>query len=308
MAHPLISVVVCTYNGERFIKEQLDSIFSQTFPNLEIVISDDASTDDTPAILEQYASRPNVRLILNKQNAGFAKNFELALRQTRGDLIAFSDQDDIFLPHKMERLYNEIGDHSLIYSDSELIDENGLRMGKKLSEVRKLQDTVDSRNFFLINAVSGHTMVVRKEVLECALPLPNGYYHDWWIGLHAANMHGVKYYDEVLSLYRQHPKTVTKTIGNKKVPSRKMRRRYHDYLHEIKWMELIMASPIEKHRAFVTRLHSLFKTKEKGYFSWPLFIFLWNHRHILFAFWRKSFMSQLVEIRKLARGEKTFDD
>ncbi|WP_207492111.1 glycosyltransferase family 2 protein [Aridibaculum aurantiacum] len=304
MHAPLVSVVLCTYNGERFLREQIDSILQQTYPNLELIISDDASTDGTKNILETFRHHANVQLVYHQRNIGFVKNFESAVRLAKGELVAFSDQDDIFLPHKMQRLVETIGNHSLVYSDSMLINEQGKELGKKLSDVRDLKSTNDSRNFFMFNAVSGHTMMVRRDLLQSALPLPEGFYHDWWIAVHAANAGGIVYLHEVLSLYRQHPKTVTKTIGNKKVPSRNLQRRYADFVHEKKWFELLLQNPQEQHKEFLKKLHKLWLTKAKGYFSWPLFLFLWQHKHVLFTFWRKNIFSQLVELRKVARGER----
>src|SRR5437868_15054123 len=108
MSHPLISIVLCSYNGERFIKEQIDSILHQTYPNIELIISDDASTDETARILKEYKGDQKIKLFFQDENVGATKNFEFAIKQVRGEFIAFSDQDDIWLPQKLERLYSAI--------------------------------------------------------------------------------------------------------------------------------------------------------------------------------------------------------
>src|SRR5437773_10945714 len=136
MSRPLISIVLCSYNGERFIKEQVDSILSQTYSNIELIISDDASTDGTPNILNGFKENQNVKLFFQPENIGSAKNFEFATRNATGAFIAFSDQDDIWLPQKLEKLYLAIADGSLVYCDSELIAEDGKRLNKKISDLR----------------------------------------------------------------------------------------------------------------------------------------------------------------------------
>ena len=223
MNSPLISIIVCTYNGERFLEEQLQSIFNQTYTNLEIIIADDRSSDGTILILKRYEGIPNVKIHYNEKNLGFIKNFELAATLATGDYIAFSDQDDIWLPHKIEKLLSAIKGYSLVYSNSILINEKGESLNKKLSDFRKMKTEItNSIGFAFFNVVSGHTMMMSKELLKWVLPLPDILYHDWWIAAHATNLKGVKYVDEALTLYRQHPKTVTKTIITKKAGSRKL--------------------------------------------------------------------------------------
>ena len=114
---PLVSVVMATYNGERFIAEQLESILTQTYSNLEIIIVDDRSTDQSYTILESYAAKDTrIRLFRNEQNLGYVKNFEKGLSLAGGVYIAPSDQDDIWLPHKITTLVNHINDNTIVYS------------------------------------------------------------------------------------------------------------------------------------------------------------------------------------------------
>src|SRR5687767_13263616 len=122
---PLVSIALATFNGQRFLAEQLDSLLRQTYSNLEIIISDDGSTDATVNIVASYAAAyPHIFVYRNTGEKGVASNFQHAIRQCKGDLIAFCDQDDIWLPGKIEKLVKEIGDASLIYHDSLLINEN----------------------------------------------------------------------------------------------------------------------------------------------------------------------------------------
>src|SRR5690606_33629827 len=109
MDSPLISIALCTYNGEKFLAEQLDSIVNQTYKNIEIIAVDDCSTDRTLTILQKYASKDvRVKVYSNKTNKGYSKNFEYAISLCTGDYIAVSDQDDIWVSDKLELLINKI--------------------------------------------------------------------------------------------------------------------------------------------------------------------------------------------------------
>lgn len=202
---PLISVVMATYNGERFLRKQLDSIIAQTYPNLEIVVVDDASQDQTLAILREYqAIHAHVQVFESQQNRGYIKNFERGLRLCTGDFIALSDQDDIWLPEKLSVLFREISDHDLAYCNSELIDDQDNSLGIKLSDLKNHQSFWTPLNFVVGSSASGHAMLIRKVVIEKSLPLSNLMTHDYWIGFISTFSTPMKYVDEVLVLYRQH--------------------------------------------------------------------------------------------------------
>jgi len=105
MANSKVSVVVCTFNGERFLHQQLESLVHQTYPNLEIIISDDKSTDSTVIIAESFQKRdPRIRIQVNKNNLGYNKNFEQAFELATGDFIAVCDQDDVWKTNKIEAI------------------------------------------------------------------------------------------------------------------------------------------------------------------------------------------------------------
>ena len=304
MIQPLISIILCTYNGEAFLEEQLQSIIHQSYPNLEIFISDDASTDGTIKILEKYRSQPNIVINVNSLNIGFIKNFELAALSSKGDYIAFADQDDIWYADKIEKLYLAIGEHSLVYSDSELIDDKGIYLHKNLSDKAKMQNIYNSKGFGFLNAVSGYTMMAKRELFTYAMPLPVGHYHDWWIAVQAANLNGVVYLNEKLTQYRQHSKSVSKTFYLSEPGPRTLSKRYSSYLRELEWFELIKNSPIEKEKEFSNLFYDLYSLKKKGKFVWSLFWFLIKNKKDIFMFSKKSYISDLIYMRKIARGEK----
>ena len=132
-----ISVALCTYNGEPFLRQQLASIQQQTRLPDELVVCDDQSTDQTLTIVRQFAaSAPyTVKIFENERNLGFAANFERAIRLCEGDLIALSDQDDIWYPNRLERSEQELTAHpeaGLVFSDADVINDNDELAGPTL--------------------------------------------------------------------------------------------------------------------------------------------------------------------------------
>jgi len=296
---------MATYNGEKFLRAQLNSLLHQTYPNLEIIISDDNSTDNTWQILQEYTCYPQIKIIRNKVNLGFIKNFEKAAIHAKGDFIAFCDQDDIWMPEKIAALYNAIGSHSLVYSDSILIDEEGNDMQKSLSDFRPLQNIYDVSSLAFFNVVSGHTMLVKKEVLQAALPLPAGIeYHDWFIAVEATRQNGCVYLDKKLTYYRQHARTCTTTIQCKNKKSRSLAIRYTHYSLKLKWLALLKNNCTTAQQRLLTQLYYLYKQNTQTAFNFPLFFFLLKNQKILYRFTNKNWLSRIIDIRKWARGER----
>lgn len=206
-----ISVVIATYNGERYLKQQLDSILAQTHSPEEIIIVDDASSDSTVAILKSYAANDTrFRLLINEKNIGYIKSFEKGMLHATCSLIALSDQDDIWVPHKLETLFKNMGSSIAVYSDSILVDENGVSSGKKMSDIKN-QLSYNNCLMYTIGAwAPGHAMLFRKELVENCKPFPGIVTHDFWLGFVAACNGGITYVNETLVKYRQH---TTNAIG-----------------------------------------------------------------------------------------------
>jgi glycosyltransferase involved in cell wall biosynthesis len=212
----LVSIAVATYNGERFLRKQLDSIYNQTFKNLEVVVCDDCSSDTTVAILDEYKKERGLRYYVNDNNIGFLKNFERVLGLCHGEYIALADQDDIWQPGKIEKLKNAIGDHSLVFSDAMYIDDKDTIFAPS---VRRFADLpVCSEKPFRILAYNGFvigcTAMFRRVLLERAIPFPDDVYsHDWWLSIVACKYNGLCFVDEPLVYYRNH---ANNAIGLKK--------------------------------------------------------------------------------------------
>lgn len=201
---PLISIVMATYNGEKYLREQVDSLLAQSYPSLEFVFVDDASTDSSPAILQEYASQDErIRLILNPVNQGLLSTFETGIRAAKGELIALSDQDDVWMSDKISLLASAIGSHSLIYADSALTNAAGTVTGK-FSDRNHLCDYPTALHYVFGTKAMGHAMLFKREIIDIALPFPDYVGHDYVLGFAAAALKGVAYFPAILVNYRQH--------------------------------------------------------------------------------------------------------
>src|SRR5687767_3143628 len=303
MEKPLISVVLCTYNGVKYLSDQLDSILRQTYKPLELVISDDASTDDTRQLLQRYENNPAISIFYNEKNIGLAKNFAFASGKAKGEFIAYSDQDDIWIENKIEQLHKAIDNKLLVYSDSVLIDENGNSLEKKLSGIRHMYTGEDSRGFIFSNVVWGHGMLIKKELLELSKPFPANIHLDVWLAFKAITHGGITYFDEVLTKYRQHPGSSSFTLPVE-WHKRKNTERYRDFKKQLDWIQLMHDHERDEYKPFYSQLIQSYSKKEKGNYVWPLVFFMMRHRKKLFMFPRKSFVSNIIEIFKHGRGVK----
>jgi len=213
---PEVSIALCTYNGELFLREQLDSILNQDYPVLtEIVCVDDNSTDNSWSILQEYAEKfTHINISRNTPKLGYVKNFEKELTLTTKPFIAISDQDDIWYPTKITKLVSAIGNNLMVYSDSEYIDINGKSSGNKLSDNRNLTTCTSCLNFALFNAISGHNILMSKDLLKYALPFSEEIPHDFWLGFHASQLGEIPVVKEVLVGYRQHANNIIGGIGH----------------------------------------------------------------------------------------------
>ncbi|HEX5711258.1 MAG TPA: glycosyltransferase family 2 protein [Sulfuricurvum sp.] len=260
MMNSLISIAMATYNGEKFIAEQLDSILSQSYGNLEIIICDDHSTDSTPAILKNYAMQDGrIKVFFNAENLGLVKNFEIALSLCGGEYIALADQDDIWEKEKIATLLQEIGDCALIHSDASLIDGEGKLLAPSYSRYSRKILGKDIYSYLLHNNVTGCTALFSRKLLEYALPFPDHIFvHDWWLTLCAYKFGGITYIDEPLIRYRQHGCNQIGAADTRKIhPFNAREKAYKKTLMFMKTlMNVSFFSSQEKN--FITEVHSYF--------------------------------------------------
>jgi glycosyltransferase involved in cell wall biosynthesis len=214
-----ISVAMCTYNGAAFLPAQLESISTQSRKPDEIIICDDGSTDQTRTLLEQFAkeSPTPVSLKFNQQNLGSIKNFEQAIRLCTGDVIALSDQDDVWRSDKLQKIEQAFQNEpaaGLVFSDAEIVDETLKPLNRRMwdevgfdSHKRKLVRMGRALEVLITGwTVTGATMAFRSEFAKLSLPIPEGIamIHDGWLALSIATVADVVPIEEPLIKYRQH--------------------------------------------------------------------------------------------------------
>lgn len=213
-----ISVALCTYNGARFLRQQLQSIEKQSLLPAEVVISDDGSTDQTLSLIEKFAVEAPflVRVTATEGNLGSTQNFERAIAQCRSPIVALADQDDLWKVDKLERLQHAFDlnpDASFVFTDADLIDVNGAALSGTAWEWLDFEaDSYNAepaalqfRRIIRGNFVTGATMAFRANLFPILRPFPAELYHDEWIATiaHGHGKRGIAL-PEPLIAYRQH--------------------------------------------------------------------------------------------------------
>lgn len=208
---PLVSIVMATYNGERFLERQLQSLSALTYPNLELIICDDASTERTLEILRAFRVNYPYKLIDNEIHHGLNENFTKAIQSAQGEFVALCDQDDIWLPNKIEILLEHVDEFGVISGSCMVIDEkDNYHTEAVMHDVYEdsHHDVYQLSDFLDENPILGCASLIRKQLVDRCLPIPEGVlYHDWWIMINAVlRGNGVGYTDKVVINYRQHGK------------------------------------------------------------------------------------------------------
>ncbi|CAK9886690.1 MAG: putative protein [Candidatus Erwinia impunctatus] len=217
-------VVVCTYNGERYILEQLASIVNQKISPQRIIISDDGSTDNTLKLVEDFAATTSIQFdVLQRVAApkGPSHNFLYGLSLTTATNVFLSDQDDVWVNDKIEhyqRVVSQISDDSqplLIFSDAELVDSELRFLNASFLQNERLnpeQQLVFPRLIFQ-NCIQGATVMVNRALLQHLRPSQHMLMHDWWLGLLAITFGRLVFLPERLIKYRQHANNVVGSSG-----------------------------------------------------------------------------------------------
>lgn len=212
-----MSVVVCTFNGAMYLLPQLDSIAGQHTPPDEIIISDDGSSDSTCRIIEAFVAKLNVptKYIRNESVLGAAKNFEMAIAKSTGEIVVLADQDDVWEVDKLVKMRQAADlfpSCLLLFSDGSCIDGNGKPLKYRLwdkagrSRVQRLMRETGEQFSTLLGGdiVTGATMAIRRPLLDRALPIPVGWLHDAWLAVVAAVYEQIRGIDDCLIKYRVH--------------------------------------------------------------------------------------------------------
>jgi glycosyltransferase involved in cell wall biosynthesis len=294
LTKPPISVVLCTYNGAKYIEAQLASIIAQTYAVAEIIVVDDVSTDDTMAVVERAAARDSrISLSQNRFNIGFTSNFESALQIAKHDYIAISDQDDIWHLQKIEKMMAAFtSDAAAIYCDSVRFTKDIPIHPIKNKSSRHVAGT-DVRKLAMYNTVSGHALIIRKSLLEKALPIPSAVYYDWWLALQAVTSGGLQYLDEILVYQRAHDNNVTIA---KNASSKELRNSYRTMLRTHLQAFVQIASLSEKDKIFFIDFAKHWSQMLKNGTSSGLFLFMLKNRKDLF-YYKKRRLPLLAAIK-----------
>lgn len=212
-----ISIALCTFNGEKFIRDQLDSIAGQTRLPDELIISDDGSTDGTISVIEDFARTGHlpIRIVINEETLGLLNNFNQAIGLCSGEIIFLCDQDDVWFANKIERTLIEFStdEVTMVFCDADTVDSELNPLSKRLSSITftdraKRRQSMDLFEFLLErNIVTGMTMAFRADLRKIALPIPAdipAIIHDGWISMVASLRGRCVFIDESLVMYRQH--------------------------------------------------------------------------------------------------------
>lgn len=274
---PLVSVALSTYNGARFLREQIDSVLAQQGVELELVAVDDGSTDGTTDLLEAYARQDTrVRWSPNPGNLGPTRSFERAMSLCAGEFIAPCDQDDVWAPEKLRRLLDSMEGVDLAYSDSAYVDADGRDLGDSISRGTRMLEGRRPAAFLFGNSVSGHASLVRRSLLDVARPFPEGAYHDWWLALCAAGRAGVRYVPEPLVRFRRHDRAFS-PMGREHAEAR-ARRASSDWLEQRCVLSAAYAGRALRDSEAVGTLHAQLMAARAGGPVSPLLGTLWTLR------------------------------
>jgi len=204
-----VSIILPTYNGSQYISSLLDSILLQTYKDIEYIIIDDNSTDNTVQILQGYAKKDlRIKLYFNPLNFGVNKSFEKGIMLSSGNYIFLCDQDDLWDKAKVEKLVHKIEcGYDLVYCDLRVINSNGRLIAKsfqKLIYTDNLQSKNLTKYLLLRNITNGCSVCFRRKLIDDILPFPDDVIYDWWLMFKVSLKYKIGKLDKALMSYRIH--------------------------------------------------------------------------------------------------------
>ncbi|QRR04069.1 glycosyltransferase family 2 protein [Dyadobacter sandarakinus] len=299
----LVSIALCTYNGAEFLELQLQSVIAQSFKKWQLVVVDDCSTDETWNILQRYAGADErISLHRNADNMGYNRNFEKAVQLCDGDYIAICDQDDVWHPDKLQTQLNAMSDHQLVYHDSALIDQHGKPMHVSISERFNFYRGSEPEVFLYMNCVSGHTILMKRSLLQRALPFPHHFHYDQWLAFVAAGTGSIDFIPENLVQYRQHRNNNTDLLALH-VKKRSAQERIRQLEREEEWLALCSRLG-ETHRELIGRLWQLCRIRNNSFMNLRYGIEIWKNRRTLLYLLKKPATSKFFYTLRKIWGRK----
>ena len=298
---PTVEILLAAYNGERFLREQLDSLLAQTWEAWHLTVSDDSSTDATPAILDEYAARyPNrIRRVQHKGRFGNARDhFFWLMKECGASYMMFCDQDDVWYPDKVEKTMRALLEAQedagadtpvLVFTELTPVDENLRPIASSVMKMQKqYTDVIDYRALLMQNIVPGCATGINRALALLAgqcRDTSRVIMHDWWLGVVAARFGRVVYLDERTMLYRQHGGN---SVGAKNAGS--VKDSLQTFSHIGRLRGAIAAKKQQAHLYLQTYGGGL-KPEELPFFhgfirkrSGPAFY--WHYRRLLYPFFR----------------------
>jgi len=284
-----VSVVLCTYNGANYITNQLQTIVQQTHTPAEIIIFDDASTDNTWQILLQWKEKcQHIQLYKNELNIGFNNNFQQALLAANCPIIAIADQDDVWELTKLEKMLAAWvnNDTPIIYCNSLRFQQQVPTNPQPIKNYLRYQG-VDARKLFFYNTVSGHAMLVKKSFLPIVLPFTLGVYYDWWMAVVASYNGGVTYVPDILVYQRIHNNNASvKEVISEELSFINYRSQVLAHLRQF----MLAPNIPNNDAAFLQKLIYLFQHRNNNFYTrWALFLCIFRNSKLLFHYKKRAF-------------------
>ncbi len=310
--NPTIDILLATYNGERYLSEQIQSLLDQTYTNWRLLIRDDGSSDDTVSIIRRFQIHYPEKIVFiddGLANLGACRNFARLLERTDAECVMFCDQDDVWLPtkitltrEKMLELTAKYGNGVplLVYTDMQVVDENLAVISGSFWKNQAFNPEIGKSlgRFLVSNVATGCTVMINKRLRDLAVPMPaEAMMHDWWVGLISVALGKNGYVCEPTMLYRQH---VSNAVGAKWDASLKsIIRKVLDFdnLKRINRAHLLKTQ--EQAKAFAAKYRDLLPTEEltkvkayaeldsKNYFAKRIII-------VQYGFWWAGFLRSLT--------------
>lgn len=234
----MIDILLATYNGQAYLREQIDSILAQSNQDWQLLIRDDASDDDTLSIIKDYVAKYSDRIKLIEDNGGHLGtklNFERLLENSNSEYIMFCDQDDVWLPRKVEATLKLMKATEKSYPDKPILVHTDLRVVN--SQLKTIAESMwryqgispeignNLNKVMLQNVATGCTVMINEKAKVVSLPIPKeAVMHDWWIAINVAKHGKIVYIPDQLVLYRQHSNNA---VGAKKVSKHSYFRKHH---------------------------------------------------------------------------------
>ncbi len=273
-----------TYNGALYVAEQMESILQQTYTALEIIIADDASTDNTYEVLKSYAEKDErIVLYCNEKNLGYNMSFSLACEKANGTFIAISDQDDVWELDKIEKQVQKIKedkDTVLVHCISARFEE---KSKPHLGSIKKMNffRGNDVKSFYLANYVLGHAMLFKRSLLEVSLPFPPNVYYDWWLAAYACVIGKIDFVNEILVWHRMHQTNATGAA--------KPKMKFYEQQQSILPTLLNITGINPKDKRLAQKLLTLYQRFPDYRFSPSLFFILLSNAKAIFAHKKRRF-------------------